>query len=163
VGVANFQVPPWVAGLAAAALSVRGLATALVFLRGVLIRTGTGALIVGVGELVYGLGDLSKAQILLTYQSRTNRKEWIGPDTEKTLVHLVRKCVKNVSLGAPGFTADCIETLEELGMRATKCFVDAGGGNITLVPCLNDSDVGNACNRKQHAEGRVKQSLCRSL
>jgi ferrochelatase len=84
---------------------------------------------------------LSGAQMLLTYQSRTSRKEWIGPDTEETLVRLAGEGVKNLSLIAPGFAADGVETLEELGLRAVKCFTDAGGQNITLVPCLNASDL----------------------
>lgn len=82
---------------------------------------------------------LSDSQFLLTYQSRTSRKEWIGPDTETTLVRLASEGVKNLSLVAPGFAADGVETLEELGLRAVKCFADAGGENITLVPCLNAS------------------------
>ncbi len=80
---------------------------------------------------------LSDQQLLLTYQSRTSRKEWIGPDTAETLVHLARAGVKNLSLVAPGFAADGVETLEELGVRAVQSFTDAGGQNITLVPCLN--------------------------
>ncbi len=84
---------------------------------------------------------LSGEQLLLTYQSRTSRKIWIGPDTEETLVQLAKDGVKSLSLVAPGFAADCIETLEELGLRATRRFLAAGGENITLVPCLNASPV----------------------
>ena len=80
---------------------------------------------------------LSESQLLLTYQSRTSRKEWIGPDTEETLVRLAQSGVKNLSLVAPGFAADGVETLEEMGLRAVQRFTDAGGENITLVPCLN--------------------------
>ncbi len=84
--------------------------------------------------------DLRDAELLLTYQSRTNRKIWIGPDTEETLVRLAGKGVKNLSLVTPGFASDGVETLEEIGLRATQCFRDAGGENVTLVPCLNASD-----------------------
>ena len=84
---------------------------------------------------------LNEAQLPLTYQSRTSRKQWIGPDTEETLVQLARSGVKNLSLVAPGFAADGVETLEELGLRAVQKFTQAGGENITLVPCLNASDL----------------------
>ncbi len=84
---------------------------------------------------------LNNTQLLLSYQSRTGRKEWIGPDTEETLVRLAREGVKNLTVIAPGFAADCIETLEELGLRAVKAFRDAGGVHISVVPCLNDSDL----------------------
>jgi len=78
-------------------------------------------------------------QLLLAYQSRTGRTEWIGPDTEDTLVNLAKKGVKNLSIVAPGFASDCVETLEELSVRAVEKFTQAGGENCTVVPCLNDS------------------------
>ncbi len=84
---------------------------------------------------------LDQARLLLTYQSRTGRKEWTGPDTEETLVALARDGVKSVSVVAPGFAADGVETLEELGLRARDAFLGAGGENFALVPCLNDSDL----------------------
>lgn len=85
--------------------------------------------------------NLSETQMPLTYQSRTSRKEWIGPDTEETLIKLAQSGVKNISLIAPGFAVDGVETLEELGVRAVQCFTDHGGENITLVPCLNATDL----------------------
>lgn len=78
-------------------------------------------------------------QFLLTYQSRSGRTEWIGPDTEEVIIRLAQDGIKNLSIIAPGFASDCVETLEELGIRATKTFVDAGGINCTVIPCLNDS------------------------
>jgi len=92
-------------------------------------------------DLLRSALGLSDAELLLTYQSRTSRKEWIGPDTEETLVHLARKGVKNLSLIAPGFASDGVETLEEIGLRAMERFRASGGENITLVPCLNASDA----------------------
>ncbi|HIP22802.1 MAG TPA: ferrochelatase [Rhodobacteraceae bacterium] len=83
--------------------------------------------------------NADKTTLPLTYQSRTGRQEWIGPDTEETLVNLAKNGVKNVSILAPGFAADCIETLEELHIRAITAFKAAGGNNATVVPCLNDS------------------------
>lgn len=84
---------------------------------------------------------VSEASLRLTYQSRSGRAEWIGPDTEETLIKLAQEGVKNVSILAPGFAADCIETLEELHMRAVSAFRAAGGKNATVIPCLNDSLV----------------------
>lgn len=78
-------------------------------------------------------------QLLLAYQSRSGRTEWIGPDTEETIARLARDGIKNLSILAPGFAADCVETLEELGIRATEKFIEAGGRNCTVIPCLNDT------------------------
>ncbi len=80
---------------------------------------------------------LDADRLLLSYQSRAGRREWIGPDTETLIRRLAGQGVKNLSLVAPGFAADGVETLEELGIRATRAFLDAGGENVTLVPCLN--------------------------
>ncbi|HGG06344.1 MAG TPA: ferrochelatase [Aliiroseovarius sp.] len=84
---------------------------------------------------------VDESRLQLTYQSRTGRKEWTGPDTEETLVDLAKHGVKSVSVIAPGFAADGVETLEELGLRARDAFLGAGGENFTLVPCLNASNV----------------------
>ena len=83
--------------------------------------------------------NLPEDKLLLSYQSRTSRKEWIGPGTEETLHRLAREGVKNLTIITPGFAADGVETLEELGLRATKTFTGAGGENISIVPCLNAS------------------------
>lgn len=84
---------------------------------------------------------MNRDQLLLTYQSSTNRGEWLGPATETTLVGLAQSGVKNLSLVAPGFAADCVETLEELNIRAVNAFTNAGGENCSVIPCLNDSDL----------------------
>jgi len=80
-------------------------------------------------------------QLLLTYQSRSGRSEWIGPDTEETIVRMAQDGIKNLSIITPGFSSDCIETLEEIGIRAKQKFIDAGGNNCAVIPCLNDSDL----------------------
>ncbi len=80
-------------------------------------------------------------QLLLTYQSRSDRVEWIGPDTEETIVKMARNGIKNLSIITPGFSSDCVETLEEMGLRAKQKFIDFGGNNCTVIPCLNDSDL----------------------
>lgn len=90
------------------------------------------------GHLKAGLG-LDDTRLLLTYQSRSGRAVWIGPDTEETLIGLARNGVKNVLVVTPGFSADCVETLEEIQIRAAQVFKANGGLNFSLVPCLNDS------------------------
>lgn len=82
---------------------------------------------------------MSDSALLLTYQSRTGRAEWLGPDTEETLTGLAQNGVKNISMVTPGFAADCVETLEEIAIRAAQEFQSAGGENASLVPCLNAS------------------------
>jgi len=82
---------------------------------------------------------LSEGQLLLTYQSRSGRTVWMTPDTEDTAIKLAQDGVKNLTIVAPGFATDCIETLEELHIRAVEKFIKAGGENCSVIPCLNDS------------------------
>ena len=82
---------------------------------------------------------LKEWQLLLTYQSRSGRTVWLTPDTEETLVNLAKDGIKKVTILAPGFSADCVETLEELNIRAVKKFTQAGGSHCSVIPCLNDS------------------------
>ncbi|MNY49286.1 Ferrochelatase [compost metagenome] len=65
------------------------------------------------------------------------RIPWIQPHTEETLVRLAEKGVKRLAVVCPAFTADCLETLEEIGVRARATFVAAGGEDLRLVPSLN--------------------------
>lgn len=81
----------------------------------------------------------TERQLLLTYQSRSGRTVWMTPDTEETAIELAREGVKNLTIIAPGFASDCIETLEELHIRAVDKFIAAGGENCSVVPCLNQS------------------------
>ena len=78
-------------------------------------------------------------QLLLTYQSRSGRTAWLTPDTEETVVRLAHEGIHNLTIIAPGFAADCVETLEELHLRAKDAFLGAGGKNFSVVPGLNDS------------------------
>lgn len=82
---------------------------------------------------------LTEGQLLLTYQSRSGRTEWMAPDTEDTVIRLAQDGTKNLTIIAPGFATDCIETLEELHIRARDKFIQAGGQNCAVIPCLNDS------------------------
>ena len=82
---------------------------------------------------------LSDDQIITTFQSRFGPEEWLQPYTDETIESLPEKGVKNLVVLCPGFASDCIETLEEIGIEAKQEFIEAGGENFSLVPCLNDS------------------------
>lgn len=85
---------------------------------------------------------MSESELIMTFQSRFGPAEWIKPYTDETLKALAQKGVKNVAVIAPGFTADCLETIEELGVENRDNFLEAGGENYAFVPCLNDSEAG---------------------
>ena len=75
----------------------------------------------------------------VTFQSRFGFADWLQPYTEPTLVALAREGVKRVDVVCPGFVADCLETLEEIGITARRAFLAAGGDELYLASCLNDS------------------------
>jgi ferrochelatase len=89
------------------------------------------------GALVERLG-WSRADWTQSFQSLFGREEWLKPYTETTLVRLARKGVKHVFVVTPGFTSDCLETLDEIGREAHEAFVHAGGEKLHLCPCLNE-------------------------
>ena len=80
-----------------------------------------------------------KIPFLTTFQSRFGPEEWLTPYTEETLIDLAKNNTKNVVIMCPGFSSDCIETLEEINLRAKEVFLENGGENFLMVPCLNDS------------------------
>jgi len=82
-----------------------------------------------------GLGD---GEWLATFQSRFGRAAWIEPYTAATLADLGRKRMRRVDVLCPGFVADCLETLEEIGIEGRKIFLDEGGGELCVLPCLNE-------------------------
>jgi ferrochelatase len=75
----------------------------------------------------------------VSFQSRFGRAKWLEPATDSTLAAYPKHGVKRVAVAAPGFSADCLETLEELGIRGRETFLDAGGEHFALLDCLNDS------------------------
>ena len=83
-----------------------------------------------------------KPRLLLTFQSRFGAQQWLMPYTDIALADLAHSGVKNVLVIAPGFAADCVETLEELGLRAQETFLEHGGETFTLAPCLNATAPG---------------------
>lgn len=82
--------------------------------------------------------NLTKEQYKVSFQSRLGRAKWLEPYTEPTLITLGRSGVKRVDVICPGFTSDCLETLEEISMEARAAFLLAGGKTFHYIPCLND-------------------------
>ena len=83
-------------------------------------------------------------RVEVSFQSRFGRAKWLEPFTEETLVRLGRKGVKRVAVVAPGFAADCLETLEELAIRGRAHSLAAGGESFAYLPCLNNDAPGIA-------------------
>jgi ferrochelatase len=88
---------------------------------------------------------LSDAQYVTTFQSRFGRAQWLQPYTEETLKGFPGQGVKTVHVICPGFAADCLETLEEIGVENRRYFLDAGGEEFAYIPCLNSTPEHVAC------------------
>jgi ferrochelatase len=95
-------------------------------------------------RLLRGRLKYDESQLMLTFQSRFGPAEWLKPYTDATVKALAEKGVKNLAVITPGFSADCLETLEEIAMENAQIFKVAGGMNFAAIPCLNDSDLGLA-------------------
>ena len=99
---------------------------------------------------------LNKDQYQVTFQSRLGRAKWLEPYTEPTLIAMGKAGVKRVDVLCPGFTSDCLETLEEINMEAREAFLHAGGKEFHYIPCLNDDPewITALCNvTQQHLQG----------
>ena len=79
-------------------------------------------------------------EIKTTFQSRFGPEKWLQPYTDKTLESLPLEGKKNVLAICPGFSSDCVETLEEIQIQGKESFLDSGGENFDMVPCLNDNN-----------------------
>ena len=79
-------------------------------------------------------------KIKTTFQSRFGPEKWLQPYTDKTLENLPKEGKKNVLAICPGFSSDCVETLEEIQIQGKESFLESGGENFDMVPCLNDND-----------------------
>ena len=88
------------------------------------------------------LSEACGRELLVAFQSRFGRAKWLEPATDSTLAALPGQGVTRVALTAPGFAADCLETLEELAIRGRATFLAAGGTDFAYLPCLNDSTAG---------------------
>jgi ferrochelatase len=92
-----------------------------------------------VGAVAAKLG-LAGSEWLLTYQSRVGREPWLQPYTDVTLEELAASGVRHVQVVCPGFSVDCLETLEEIAMQNRELFEEAGGEKLEYIPALNDRD-----------------------
>jgi ferrochelatase len=81
----------------------------------------------------------TKILIELSFQSRFGPASWLRPYTDKTLERLAKEGKKNILIICPGFSSDCVETLEEIEIEGQETFREHGGENFSMVPCLNDS------------------------
>ena len=82
----------------------------------------------------------NKIPLITTFQSRFGPQEWLQPYTDKTFEKLPSEGKKNILVICPGFSSDCVETLEEISIQGKETFIEAGGENFDLIPCLNDND-----------------------
>ena len=98
------------------------------------------------------LSEAMGRDLVVSFQSRFGRAKWLEPATDKVLESLpgngVNGGITKVAIVAPGFSADCLETLEELAIRGRESFVAAGGTHFAYLPCLNDSAIGIAMLRQ---------------
>jgi protoporphyrin/coproporphyrin ferrochelatase len=93
-------------------------------------------------RLLRGKLALDETKLLLTFQSRFGRAQWLEPATDQTVKQLAQKGVKSIAVITPGFSADCLETLEEIAVENAHIFRRHGGANFAAIPCLNDSPPG---------------------
>jgi len=90
------------------------------------------------------VGEALGIEVDIAFQSRFGRAKWLEPATDRMLAGYPARAVKRIAVAAPGFAADCLETLEELGIRGRETFLNAGGERFALLESLNDSDEGIA-------------------
>ncbi|MEO0002518.1 MAG: hypothetical protein RLZZ22_210, partial [Pseudomonadota bacterium] len=91
------------------------------------------------GRLLAEALGLRQDEYVVTFQSRFGKAKWLEPYTEPTLQALGSGGTKRVDVICPGFTSDCLETLEEIAQEARETFLHAGGQEFHYIPCLNDS------------------------
>ena len=94
------------------------------------------------------LAEAMGRKLIVAFQSRFGRAKWLEPATDRVLAELPGQGVKRLAVLAPGFSADCLETLEELAIRGRATFLAAGGERFAYLPCLNDSNPGMSLLRR---------------
>ncbi|MDQ0396108.1 ferrochelatase [Labrys monachus] len=107
------------------------------------------------GRLLREALGYDEARLRITFQSRFGKEEWLKPYTDETVEGLAKAGVKRIAIVAPGFVADCLETLEELGVENREIFLHHGGEKFAYLPCLNDSEEGQRV--LEHVVGRELQ------
>jgi protoporphyrin/coproporphyrin ferrochelatase len=88
------------------------------------------------------LSEAMGRELVISFQSRFGRAKWLEPATDATIERLAREGKKKIAIFAPGFSVDCLETLEELAIQGHEQFEEAGGSHFAYLPCLNDGEVG---------------------
>lgn len=92
-------------------------------------------------QLIANELGLSAQQYIVSFQSRLGRTPWIKPYTDLVLPDLVKEGVRNIAIVSPSFVADCLETLEEIGIRTKEQWQALGGSEFTFIPCVNDAEL----------------------
>ena len=95
-------------------------------------------------DLLRGRLGWPKEKLRIVFQSRFGAAAWLQPYADVTITELARSGVKKIAVVTPGFSADCLETLEEIAIRAARTFRENGGEDFAAIPCLNDSAEGMA-------------------
>ena len=91
-------------------------------------------------RLLAGKLELSDDEWLISFQSRVGREKWLAPYTDETIKELGHQGLSRIDVICPGFSADCLETLEEIAMQNAEFFSEAGGGSLHYIPSLNSRD-----------------------
>ena len=110
----------------------------------------------GTTELLAQSLDMPREKMSMSYQSIFGREEWLKPYTEGTIKALAKKGIKHLDVMCPAFSVDCLETLEEIAEQCKEVFIEAGGEQFNLIPCLNDSPAHILMMEsliKQHTQG----------
>ncbi|MBW3096328.1 ferrochelatase [Pseudohoeflea coraliihabitans] len=94
------------------------------------------------GRLLRQRLGMGEERLMVTFQSRFGREEWLQPYTDKTIEALARAGTRRVAVINPGFVSDCLETLEEIAGEAAEIFTENGGEKFSHIPCLNDDPAG---------------------
>ena len=92
-------------------------------------------------ERLEGRPEFAGVRFETTFQSRFGPKEWLQPYTVERVAELAKEGKKHIAVMAPGFSADCVETLEEINEEILEAFEEAGGERFDYIPCLNDDDA----------------------
>ena len=94
------------------------------------------------GRLIKEYLKLNNEDFMMSFQSRFGSEPWLQPYTDETLEKLGNRKIKHLAVATPGFSADNIETLEEINIEGREEFMNSGGEKFTFIPCLNDSEEG---------------------
>jgi len=85
--------------------------------------------------------NIDEKKVINTFQSRLSGEKWLQPYTDKEIDNLAKNGIKKIAVVMPSFVSDCLETLEEIGIRAKDNFIQNGGRELKAIPCLNDDDL----------------------